>query len=342
MSIKKISLSLLSAAALVGLVACGGSGYDKTVKADADRTWVMHGQYLLADGETANGWNGKTNALYEASKMTAASLDDVSKISKDVADTLKSKSIKYLYVGEAVFGMNDAGWTTNCMINNKLNTANGSYAFKAAACTYEAADEVYAEDQWISDAKTAHAESLTPSTFFVPVWQEAADDNGFSWSSNPVVIAGAGKYKMIVAQYTDVSSATTPGYGIAAVKVEDTSTAEGAQKYTEVVEYVAADHTYGIVGSFAASNWADGKDVALTDNGNGSYSGEVTLAVGEMFKVRADGAWTYKWTPAAVEGVIDVDKDGNAVAKVAGTYVVTISGFDKLGNAKVTASLKNA
>ena len=339
MSIKKIILSLLSAAALVGLVACGGSGYDKTVKADADRVWVMHGQYLLADGETQNGWNAKTNELYEASKMTATSIDEVSKISKEVADTLKGKSIKHLYVGEAVFGMNDTGWTTNCMINNKLNTANGSYAFKAAACTYEAADQVYSEDQWISDAKTAHAESLTPSTFFVPVWQEAADENGFSWASNPVVIGGAGKYKMIVAQYTDVSSATTPGYGIAAVKVEDTSTDEKAQKYVEVVDYVAADHTYGVIGSFATSNWST--DVPMTAAGAGSYSAEVTLAAGDQFKVRADGAWTYKWVPAAVEGVVRVEKD-NAVAVVDGTYVVTISGFNKLGNATVTVSLKTA
>lgn len=337
---KRIFLAALASLAVVGMTSCG---YDKKVKEDPERTWVMHGNYLLSDGETKNDWNGKKNELYEASKMTATSVAEVAEYAPEVADVLKEKSIKYLYAGEAVFGLNDAGWTSNFLRGEDLYQANGSYAFKAAACLYDAAEDVYAEDQWISDAKTANAESLTPDTFFVPVWQEAADRFGFSWASNPVVIGGAGKYKMIVAQYTDVSAAGVPGYGIAAVKLEDGSENEKAQAYVKLEEFKPADHTFGVVGSFAASGWADGKDVAMTASADGkSYSAEVALKAGDQFKVRADGAWKFGWAPSkAVEGVFTLG-GGNAVAAVDGTYVVTISNFGFAGTATVTVSLKPA
>lgn len=338
---KRIFLVALASLAVVGMTSCG---YDKKVKEDPERTWVMHGQYLLSDGETKNDWNGKKNELYEASKMTATSVAEVAEYAPEVADVLKEKSIKYLYAGEAVFGLNDAGWTSNFLRGEDLYQANGSYAFKAAACLYDAAEDVYAEDQWISDAKTANAESLTPDTFFVPVWQEAADRFGFSWASNPVVIGGAGKYKMIVAQYTDVSAAGVPGYGIAAVKLEDGSEDKNAKAYVKLEEFKPAEHTFGVVGSFEASKWADGKDVAMKASADGkSYSAEVTLKAGDQFKVRADGAWKFGWAPSkAVEGVITIAKDGNAVAAVDGTYVVTISNFGFAGTATVTVSLKPA
>ena len=337
---KRIFLVALASLAVVGMTSCG---YDKKVREDSEASWVMHGNYLLSDGETVNGWNGKKNELYEASKMTATSVAEVAEYAQEVADVLKGKSIKYLYAGEAVFGLNDAGWTTNFLLGEDLYQANGSYAFKVARCLYDAAEDVYAEDQWIPDPKTANVESLTPDTYFVPVWQETPDKFGFSWASNPVVIGGAGKYKMIVAQYTDVSAAGVPGYGIAAVKLEDGAENEKAQKYVKLEEFKPADHTFGVVGSFAASGWADGKDVAMTASADGkSYSAEVALKAGDQFKVRADGAWKFNWAPSkAVEGVFTLG-GGNAVAAVDGTYVVTISNFGFAGTATVTVSLKPA
>ena len=338
---KRIFLVALASLAVVGMTSCG---YDKKVREDSEASWVMHGNYLLSDGETVNGWNGKTNELYEASKMTATSVAEVAEYAQEVADVLKGKSIKYLYAGEAVFGLNDAGWTANFLIGEDLYQANGSYAFKVARCLYDAAEDVYAEDQWIPDPKTANVESLTPDTYFVPVWQETPDRFGFSWGSNPVVIGGAGKYKMIVAQYTDVSAAGVPGYGIAAVKLEDGAENEKAQKYVKLEEFKPADHTFGVVGSFAASNWGNaGKDVAMTASADGkSYSAEVALKAGDQFKVRADGAWKFGWAPSkAVEGVFTLS-GGNAVAAVDGTYIVTISNFGFAGTATVTVSLKPA
>ena len=277
---KRIFLVALASLAVVGMTSCG---YDKKVREDSEATWVMHGNYLLSDGETVNGWNGKTNELYEASKMTATSVAEVAEYAQEVADVLKGKSIKYLYAGEAVFGLNDAGWTANFLIGEDLYQANGSYAFKVARCLYDAAEEVYAEDQWIPDPKTANVESLTPDTYFVPVWQETPDKFGFSWGSNPVVIGGAGKYKMIVAQYTDVSAAGVPGYGIAAVKLEDGAENEKAQKYVKLEEFKPAEHTFGVIGSFEASNWGKaGEDIAMTASADGkSYSAEVALKAGD-------------------------------------------------------------
>ena len=338
---KRIFLAALASLAVVGMTSCG---YDKKVREDSEATWVMHGQYLLSDGETVNGWNGKTNELYEASKMTATSVAEVAEYAQEVADVLKGKSIKYLYAGEAVFGLNDAGWTANFLIGEDLYQANGSYAFKVARCLYDAAEDVYAEDQWIPDPKTANVESLTPDTFFLPVWQETPDRFGFSWTSNPVVIGGAGKYKMIVAQYTDVSAAGVPGYGIAAVKLEDGAENEKAQKYVKLEEFKPAEHTFGVIGSFAASNWGGaGSDVAMTASADGkSYSAEVALKAGDQFKVRADGAWKFGWAPSkAVEGVFTLSGE-NAVAAVDGTYIVTISNFGFAGTATVTVSLKPA
>ena len=338
---KRIFLVALASLAVVGMTSCG---YDKKVKEDSEASWVMHGNYLLSDGETVNGWNGKTNELYEASKMTATSVAEVAEYAQEVADVLKGKSIKYLYAGEAVFGLNDAGWTTNFLLGEDLYQANGSYVFKAARCLYDAAEDVYAEDQWIPDPHKANAESLTPDTFFLPVWQETPDRFGFSWTSNPVVIGGAGKYKMIVAQYTDVSAAGVPGYGIAAVKLEDRSEDKNAKAYVKLEEFKPAEHTFGVVGSFAASNWGNaGKDVAMTPSADGkSFSAEVTLKAGDQFKVRADGAWKFDWAPSkAVEGVFTLG-GGNAVAAVDGTYVVTISNFGFAGTATVTVSLKPA
>jgi hypothetical protein len=331
---------LVGAAALLtlfGVVSCGG-GYDATVLEDKENVWVTHGNFLLADG-TANGWNGKEKEVYEKSALKATSVAEVAKISEDVAKALSNKEIKALYTVDVILGTNDAGWTTDCIkADGKKYKVNGSYALKVAKCSYDAADGVYSEQQWIPDPKTAHVESLTPSTYFVPTWQETADENGFSWASNPVCIGGAGTYTIIAAQYKAVSSASTAGYGIGLVKkAEGTAISEDQL----VVDYVAANHTYGVIGSFAASeNWA--KDVAMTANeDNTSWSATVTLAAGDQFKVRADGAWDYSWGISEGEYAHKGDDgkaDGNGTVAEAGDYVITISNFGKDGSAKVSVA----
>ena len=325
---KKFGVALLAVVMLLSLVACGGNGGSKTAAPLADEghaAWVAHGQYLLADG-TENGWNGKDTAVYEASALKAIALEDVKAIDADLYTALSAKDVKYLYTIDLLFGTNDAGWTTDFLKDGKLYHANGSYAFKIAQCTVDVDgdNKVYAEDQWISDPKTAHAESLTPATMFMPVWQEEADENGFSWASNPVVIGGAGLYTLVIAQYNNASSPEQAGYGIGLVLKE----AKDGIAYEEVVEFVPADHTYGIVGSFEGSNWGEGADVAMAAAGDNAWSGEVELKAGDEFKVRADSDWTYSW-----------GADGeNLKCEADGTYVVTIT-FDG-ANATVDVAAK--
>ncbi len=181
--------------------------------------WVAHGQYLLSDG-TPNDWNGKDAAVYEASALTPASLSDVKLLDNDLYTTLYDKNIKYLYIGDVILGTVDAGWTANFMASGVKYTANGSYALKVAKCyaENEGDGKVYSEDQWISDPYTAYTESLTPDTLFMPPWQEELDENGFSWSDNPVATAGPGLYTVVVAEYWNLSG--EPQYGMGLVLKE--------------------------------------------------------------------------------------------------------------------------
>ncbi len=320
---KKVLVMLLAAVLILSIAACSAKPAEPLADKDHE-LWVAHGQYLLADG-TQNGWGEKDAALYEASALKAIALDDVKAISEELYNTLSGKEIKYLYTIDLLFGTNDAGWTTNCLIDGVLYKANGSYAFKIAQCSSDVDGEtkVYSVDQWISDPKTANVESLTPKTAFYPTWQEEKDENGFAWNDNPVVIGGAGLYTLVIAQYKNASAAGQPGYGVGLVLKEK----KDGIAYEEIKTWVAADHTYGVIGSFAGSDW--NSDVAMTSAGDNTWTAEVTLAAGNELKVRADGAWDYSW---GSEG-------NNITVEADGTYVVTIT-FDADGNGAVTVTAK--
>ena len=79
---------------------------------------------------------------------------------------------------------------------------------------------------------------------------------------------------------------------------------------------------WGVVGSFEASGWADGKDIPMTEKETGVWvSDPVTFAAGNEFKVRADGGWTVNF--GLKDGVIAQDGD-NVKVEADGTYVVTL------------------
>lgn len=323
---KKLFCILLVAVMIFALASCAEAPAP-VLKDEAHTAWVAHGNHKLADG-TDNNWGGKDTALYEKSALTAISLDDVRKIDAGLADVLSKKDVKYLYTIDLILGTNDAGWKSDFVQNGKVFKANGSYCFKVAQCNadIDGDNKVYAEDQWIHDPKTANCESLTPATLFFPPWQEEPDENGLSWANNPVAIGGAGLYTLIIAQYKVASAAGTPGYGAALILKEGK---EGIN-YEEVVKFVPADHTYGIVGAFAASDWGNaGADVAMAKDGE-AYKGEVELKANEEFKVRADGAWDYSW--GAADGA-------NLKAEEDGTYEVVLT-FDADGNGSVACTKK--
>ena len=79
---------------------------------------------------------------------------------------------------------------------------------------------------------------------------------------------------------------------------------------------------WGVVGSFEASGWQDGKDVPMTEKELGVWvSDPVAFAAGNEFKVRADGAWTVNF--GVDDGVI-AQGGSNVKVEADGTYVVTL------------------
>ena len=311
--------------------------YSSTVLANTENTYVLHGMNIV-DGKE-NGWNGKSEDLYKATTMTATSVKAISEISTELADTLNTKNLNHLYVLENVeFGTRDAGYTKPTMINGKRYIVNGSYTFKVTEVSYDAEDEVYAELKWLPDPKKYHVESLTPDTYYAPVWQEATDENGFSWASDPSCNGGAGTYTVVLAAYNDVSTAEVPGYGVALIKTAEgvAATEDVQEDYTEPEPapdpeaWVAADHTYGLIGTF--NSW--GGDVAMTEN-NGVWSAEYTFEANAKFKVRADGAWDVSWGAEAVVEPAAMKGTGDIVVAEAGTYNITISNFTAEATAEI-------
>ena len=118
-----------------------------------------------------------------------------------------------------------------------------------------------------------------------------------------------------------LSAAGNPGYGVGLVLKE----AKDGIPYEEILEYVPADHTYGIIGGF--NDWNG--DVAMEKTADNTWVGEVKLTAGTEFKVRADGAWDYSWGNGA----------DNLVAEEDGTYEVTIV-FNSADDVTVTAVKK--
>ena len=342
---KRILTCVLSVGILAALAGCGNqqAGYSSKVLADPDHnSWCLHGPMQLKDAEgnlVDNGWNGKSNDLYELSKMRAVSMKELNEMDSGLAKQLSGKKVKYLYVYEdAVFGMRDAGYTKKYHEGDKFYQTNGSYTFKAAKLNYAAPEEegeqgVYSEDQWIFDAKTAHAEALT-NNLFIPTWQEKQDEYGFSWADDMVIKGGhAGTYTVVVAQYNVQQSATVPGYGIGLILKEE---ATGGLPAEEVETYSPVGKTLGVIGSFCG--WGAEGEVILQGEGFGPYSAQLTLSAEASFKIRDSRDWSGSdWGFGSVDtdaSVAGLENDGGNIKAAAGTYEGSIS-FSKAGIATI-------
>ena len=81
----------------------------------------------------------------------------------------------------------------------------------------------------------------------------------------------------------------------------------------------AEAETWGVVGSFEASGWADGNDIAMTEKEAGVWvSDPVELKAGDEFKVRANGKWDKNYGAECAEG------GDNIKVEADGTYIVTL------------------
>ena len=289
------------------------------VLANAEFTYHVAGnnEVKVDDAWAANAWD-----CTDSNTMAAASLNDVKAIDEGLFTALSGKDVKYLYTMEVRLGVAESGWTAKAMIDGKVYEQDGSYAIKAIRGYYDEDDQTYIQDLWLPDPHKAHAESLTPETLFIPTWTEAKDENGFSWSDNPVCIGEGGVYTLVVAQYNAVSAADVPGFGFALVLEEE---AENGLPHTEYVPPVV--ESYGVIGSFADNNWSS--DVAdLVAKDDGTYVVDVELAVDTQFKVRKDDAWDVSFGWDAVANAADLAEsfagaDGNIKCLVAGTYTIS-------------------
>lgn len=316
---KKLMILALGLAA-AGLAACGekptptsNSVPDKY----SDKVLaISEGSVHAVGGYTADNWKAK-----EENKMTATSIKAVSELSTSVADKLLEKQLDYLYMKEITVGVEENGGTEKCKKDGKIYIASQSYCVKALQATYDSEEETYIAGQWISDPKTAHAEALNENIFF-PTWTEEADEDGFAWNMNPVVIGGAGTYVQVVAKYKAISAPDVAGYGFAMIK--KSAAAEGtAQKFEE---YVApSTDTYGLVGTM--TGWADGSDIPLDLKGE-IYTVRTAIDKEAEFKIRMNGLWATQFNAANLDKTVGAGANfsgtDNIICDVAGDYIIKL------------------
>ena len=202
---KKLFTLAFSALMVLGVAACGTS-YSEDVLEDKEHSFHATGQF--AD------WSAQ-----ESFKMKATSVKEVSSFSTELADKLAKKPLKYLYTLDVTFA-EGATWKAKAKVNGEVKEFDGNFAIKAIIASYNSEEKTYSNDHWLpnpADTDPGHVEALTDN-IFMPTYQKEADADGFSWSDNPVLTSGAGKYHFVVAQYTTVSSETAIGYGFGAVK----------------------------------------------------------------------------------------------------------------------------
>ena len=207
---KKLFITGLSALMLLGVAGCGASYSDAVLSGEADG-YTFH---------AVGGW-GEWEAK-DGNKMTATSVKAVSEFSKDLADKLSKKSLKYLYV--MTIKTTDASWGADdpkAKVNGEVKTFPGGCTVKCIRATWNKEESTYVNDQWIpnpADTSPAHMEALTDNLWVSP-YQKDLDPDGFSWADNPVVTSGVGSYHFVVAQYTATSSESVVGYGFGLVPV---------------------------------------------------------------------------------------------------------------------------
>ena len=302
------------------------SSQQQSSEAAPQEALTVAGAFCSADGATAVDWKYTAQGAMKASTVAA-----VKEMNADVGGKLEAKTaLKDVFIYEgAHFGSTEvghAGWTTNALVDGAVVTMDGGYCVKAIECTYDEEDGKWLSSQWIPDPHTACVENLTPATLFMPTWQEAEDENGFAWNSNPVVIGGAGKYNIVVARYTtspDESKTDSYNYAMALVKV---------QAEEEYVPPVVEEHTFSLIGSF--NSWGD--DVDLDKVSEGMYEATYTFAENDEFKVRLDHAWATSWGYESVvepDATLIADNGGNIKVLGATTLKVALAAeFDADNN----------
>lgn len=154
-----------------------------------------------------NGWKvnvdpddeTKLDAQYA---MEAIALSD-SRV-KSIKDQLEG--VKLLYIGEHEFVNEGAGWDITVSLTEGATPSvfNGNMAIKVLQTKYETLGDASSwSGEWIPNAKTANARTLTPDTLYIPPFSEVETYTGsLTWKDNPVALE-AGTYYVVFAAFTD-------------------------------------------------------------------------------------------------------------------------------------------
>ena len=229
---KKLFTLAISSLAVIGLVACGGSKKKDDPKPQptpsepaASTPAVTPSTQPSSPAATPSeepvvgepgfhavgGW-GEWEAL-EENKMAEVEADDV----EGLAALLAEKDVAEIYAFDLTIGEESAGWETNALIDGAVEAVDGKFTVKVINSGWNEEEEVYTNDHWIpnpADTDCQHAEALTDN-IFMPTYQKEPDENGFSWSDNPVMLVEEGTYTFVCVKYNAVSSEEVCGYGFA-------------------------------------------------------------------------------------------------------------------------------
>lgn len=183
---------------------------DDTVLANPNEDFSYH---------AVGGYEG-TWMANDDNKMFACSINQVKSYDEDLGNTLKSKSLQYLYFSK-IYVDDVAEWIAYAVVDNERVEYNGGHAFKCIECIYSEEDELYVINSWLPDPAyggVKNVEALTDN-IYMPPYQEQSDEYGMNWSNNPVLTSENGDYLFVMAKYTYESTDTKAGWGFGMVKI---------------------------------------------------------------------------------------------------------------------------
>ena len=288
-------------------------------------TPVVEEHYNVLGGSSA--WEPSSESV-----MFEITEENLAQISEQASAILANRDVKAVYALPNYEIKTKGEWTFTA----KGVEYDGGHSLKVVQSKYEskwdedeeAMVESWAVTEWIPDPHKAHAESLTPSTYFVPAWRETAPegDNLGTWADNPCVTAPDGEYHIIVALYDAVSDAETPAYGIAVIPAGESvnyNTVGGLANdwgptETNIMTEIDAAELANIDADLAAT--VAGKDKVAGIYAMYNYhlnvgAGWTTPVFKDGKPVQVDGGFTIKTINSKV--VINYDEDEEGFVKVA-------------------------
>lgn len=203
------------------------------------------------DGKTYHAVGGLAGdwAVTDTNGMTALTFAELLEIDKNFAKEVllngfnADGSLKAsVYVKEGYELRSANGWTTNVGPDEdgEQLSIDGGFTLKVIRAIYDSEDDVYFNDQWISDPKTAHLKAMTDN-LFVPAWRETDEEGDLlgTWSDNPACIGHAGYYTVVLADFNVPSTPEQAGFAMGLYLEEEIySTGELIQQeYDALVKY---------------------------------------------------------------------------------------------------------